>query len=96
MAEAVAGHAERARDLFVGDRFRAQFTGVSGLDRENVLVAVGFHAARAKPDATWLARWVVAVDDAFERAHLSLGMALGLAPGPVPDTFVDPVPYSDT
>ncbi len=93
MAEASAGDAVRARELFLAPRFATEFV-VAGLERENVLISVGYHAAKAKPDLDFLGQWLVGVESAYERAYLALGMALGLAPGPVPDEFADPVEYS--
>jgi len=94
LGEAVAGRADRARELFLEDHFSTDFI-ITGLERQNVFVAVGYHAAKAKPDLDFLGHWVVGVRDATERAYLALGMAFGLAQLPVPDEFADPIRYSE-
>lgn len=93
MAEAVAGRVDRARELFLADHFSTDFI-ITGLERQNVFVAVGYHAAKAKPDLDYLGHWLVGVKDATERAYLALGMAFGFAQLPIPDEFADPIEYS--
>lgn len=89
LANAVAGKFERARDLFVAPRFTCDFGGMAGLERLDLLVSIGLHAARAKSDLVELGRWIVQIPDDTERALVAIGMAMGLGKRPAQDDYVD-------